>query len=190
MLSPRRSAVTKWSLLLMVAAIAFFIDQVTKRLAEQHLPLGELREVLPFLLFQRTANSGVAFGLLGGRTGFIIAANILALLVVAVYVFFERRPVLAGIAGGLVIGGSLGNLVQRFVGDGHVTDFLKFPHWPNFNAADVFIDIGIAAIVLGLIVEAVRAWRAGHPVPTLDETPSPGPSPGDAPASDRTPASE
>ena len=42
---------------------------------------------------------------------------------------------------------------------GHVTDFLKFPHWPNFNAADVFIDAGLAAVVIGVVVEAVKAWR-------------------------------
>jgi len=61
-----------------------------------------------------------------------------------------------------VVGGSVGNLVQRLSGDGHVTDFLKFPHWPNFNMADVFIDAGIAAIVIGLVWEAVRLYRAGR----------------------------
>jgi lipoprotein signal peptidase len=36
---------------------------------------------------------------------------------------------------------------------------LRFPHWPNFNAADIFIDVGLAVVVIGLIVESVRAWR-------------------------------
>ena len=66
---------------------------------------------------------------------------------------------LAGIAGGAIVGGSLGNMIQRMVGDGHVTDFLKFPHWPNFNAADVFIDAGLAAVIIGLAVEMVSMWR-------------------------------
>ncbi|NLV71233.1 MAG: signal peptidase II [Actinobacteria bacterium] len=162
MLSSRRSVILKWSLVVVVAAVALAIDLWTKHLAEQNLVLGETEKILPFLYLQRTANSGVAFGLLGGKTSLIIIANILALLVVGVYVFVERRAVLGGIAGGLVIGGSFGNLLQRFMGDGHVTDFLKFPHWPNFNAADVFIDVGIAVIVLGLVVEAVRVWRAGR----------------------------
>jgi signal peptidase II len=140
--------------------VALAIDLVTKHLAETRLPEGELREVLPFLYLQRTANDGVAFGMLGGNTALIVVANVVALLVVAAYVFFERRPVLGGLAGGAVVGGSLGNMVQRLVGDGHVTDFLKFPHWPNFNAADVFIDAGLAAVVIGFIVEAVRVWRA------------------------------
>ncbi|HLA80459.1 MAG TPA: signal peptidase II [Thermoleophilia bacterium] len=143
-------------------AFALVVDLVTKSLAEQHLAMGEVHKVLPFLYLERTANSGVAFGLLGGRGAFIIAANVIALLIVLAYVIFERRPLLAGIAGGLIIGGSLGNLVQRLTGDGRVTDFLKFPRWPNYNMADVFLVVGICAIVIGLALEAVRVWRAGR----------------------------
>lgn len=161
-LSSRRRAVFKWSLLAGTAAVALVVDLVTKHVAEQRLPLGEVDKVLPFLWLQRTANDGVAFGLLDGRTTLIVVANVVALIIVGLYVFFERRPLLGGVAGGAVIGGSLGNMVQRLSGDGVVTDFLKFPHWPNFNMADVFIDAGIAAIFLGLVVEAVKSWRAGR----------------------------
>ena len=77
----------------------------------------------------------------------------------------ERRAVLAGIAGGVIVGGSLGNVVQRLTGDGHVTDFIKFPYWPNFNMPDVFIVLGIVAVFLGLIVEAVLVLRAGRKTP-------------------------
>jgi signal peptidase II len=158
--SPRRRALLKWSLFAAMLAIALAIDLVTKHIADERLPLGESREVLPFLYLQRTANNGVAFGLLGGSTAWIAVLNVLALIVVGLYVFFERRPVLGGIAGGAVLGGSLGNMIQRLSGDGHVTDFLKFPHWPNFNAADVFIDAGLAAVVIGIVVELTRMWRA------------------------------
>jgi lipoprotein signal peptidase len=85
--------------------------------------------------------------------------------VVLVYVHMERRPVLAGIAGGLIVGGSLGNIIQRLTGDGHVTDFIKFPYWPNFNLPDVFIVLGIAIVFVGLIVEAIRVLRAGNKAP-------------------------
>ena len=159
-----RRFVIKWVLFVVVLAIALGVDLWTKHLAEQRLVLGEVDEVLPFLYLQRTANDGAAFGLLGGSTTLLVIANVVALLVVGAYVAFEKRPILAGIAGGMVVGGALGNLVQR-LDDGHVTDFLKFPHWPNFNMADVFIDAGIAFIVLGLIVEAVKAWKAGRRKP-------------------------
>jgi signal peptidase II len=161
-LSRRRRPLLKWSLLASMAAVALSLDLVTKHLAEQRLPLGATDEVLPFFYLQRTANAGVAFGLLGGKIALIVVANVVALIVVGVYVYFERRPFLAGIAGGSIVGGSLGNMIQRLSGDGHVTDFMKFPHWPNFNMADVFIDAGIAAVFLGLVIEAVRVWRAGR----------------------------
>jgi signal peptidase II len=161
-LSSKRRTIIKWSALAVTIALAITIDLVTKNLAEQHLAMGEVRRVLPFLDLQRTANPGVAFGLFGGATAFIIPANIIALVIVAVYVAVERRPLLAGISGGLIIGGSLGNLVQRVTGDGRVTDFLKFPSWPNYNMADVFLVVGICAIVLGLLIETVRVWKAGR----------------------------
>jgi signal peptidase II len=158
--SPQRRPVLKWCLFGGVLAIALAVDLVTKHLAVERLPLGETNEVLPFLYLQRTANDGAAFGLFGGRSLWIIGLNVVALIVVLLYVLFERRPVLAGIAGGSVVGGSLGNMIERLSGDGQVTDFLKFPHWPNFNAADVFIDAGLAAVVVGLVVEMIIAWRA------------------------------
>ncbi len=157
---PRERRVLKWSLFGVILAVALTIDLTTKHLADGRLVLGESRELLPFLQLQLTHNDGVAFGMLGGNTGLIIVANILALLVVGFYVLLERRPVLAGIAGGMIVAGSLGNMIQRLAGDGHVTDFLKFPHWPNFNAADVFIDVGLAIIIIGMVVELTAAWRA------------------------------
>jgi signal peptidase II len=164
-LASRRRTILKWSLLVVVAAIVLTIDLVTKSLAEQHLVLGESRKILPFLYLERTANTGVAFGLLSGKGALIIVANVIALAVVVFYVAVERRYLLGAIAGGLIIGGSLGNLYQRVIADGRVTDFLKFPHWPNFNMADVFVDLGIAVIFIGLIVEMVRVWRAGRRTP-------------------------
>jgi len=163
--SDRRRTILKWSLLVVVTAICTALALWTTYLVEQRLVLGEVRHFLPFLSLQRSANSGVAFGLLNGRMAVILPANAVAIVVVLVYVHMERRAVLAGIAGGLIIGGSLGNIIQRVTGDGHVTDFLKFPYWPNFNLPDVFIVVGIALIFLGLIVEAIRVLRAGNKAP-------------------------
>lgn len=159
--APRRHIWRKWPILVITATLAWVLDLVTKNLAEQHLTIGETIRVLPFLSLQRTGNTGVAFGLLGGKGPLILAANIVALLVVLLYVWMEKRPYLAGIAGGLIVGGSLGNLYQRLSVDGRVTDFLKFPYWPNFNLADVFIVVGIVVVFLGLMWEAVRLWRGG-----------------------------
>ncbi len=80
-------------------------------------------------------------------------------------VFFSRsggrHPVLP-VALGLVLGGSLGNLLDR-VRLGHVTDFLDFRYWPAFNLADVFIVVGVA-ILFGALVARRPPQRAaaGH----------------------------
>jgi signal peptidase II len=161
----RRRLAIKWSVLAVVTGACVALGLWTTHLAEQRLVIGEVHKILPFLSLQRSANSGVAFGLLGGRLPIILAANAVAVIVVLVYVFMDRRAVVAGISGGLIVGGSLGNIIQRLTGDGHVTDFIKFPHWPNFNMPDVFIVLGIAAVFLGLIVEAILLLRAGHKAP-------------------------
>lgn len=163
-----RRTVLKWGLLVVVAAIAAGLDLWTKTLAEQRLVLGEVVEVLSFFSWQRTANSGVAFGLLSDQWWLILVANAVAIVVVLIYVLMERRLLLAAIGGGLIIGGSLGNVIQRVTGDGHVTDFMKFPLWPNFNLADVFIVLGIVIVFLGLVVEAIRVYRAGRKTPASD----------------------
>lgn len=158
----RRRLIIKWSVLAVATGACVALGLWTTHLAEQRLVIGEVHKILPFLSLQRSANSGVAFGLLGGRLPIILAANAVAILVVLAYVFMDRRAVLAGIAGGLIVGGSLGNVIQRLTGDGHVTDFLKFPYWPNFNLPDVFIVLGIVVVFLGLLVEAILVFRAGR----------------------------
>jgi len=160
-----RRTVYKWGLLIVVAAIAAALDLWTKALAEERLALGEVVEVLPFFSWQRTSNSGVAFGLLSDQGWLILVANGVAILVVLIYVFMDRRWLLPAWGGGLIIGGSAGNVFQRLTGDGHVTDFMRFPAWPNFNLADVFIVLGIVIVFLGLLVEAVRAYRGGQKKP-------------------------
>ena len=159
--SRRGRLILKWSVLVVFIGVAVGLDLLTKSIAEHHLVLGETRKILPFLYLQRTANNGVAFGLLGGRGPVIIVANVIAIAVVLFYVVMEKRALVAGIGGGLIIGGSLGNIVQR-IAYGVVTDYLKFPHWPNFNLADVFIVLGIAVIFLGVLVEGIRLVRADH----------------------------
>jgi signal peptidase II len=160
-LATRRRTILKWALVVVALAFALALDLITKHLAEQNLALGEVHQVVSFFSFQRTRNTGVAFGLLSGGGALIVVANVVAMLIVLAYVFLERRPILGGLSGGLIIGGSLGNLVQR-IAEGKVTDFMKFPYWPNFNMADVFLVVGIAAVFLGLVVETVRVYKAGR----------------------------
>lgn len=143
----------KWLLAGLVGLTSLALDRLTKYLVVSFVDMGDQVRLLPFLSLERTANRGVAFGLLTGRQVFIIAGVVVSLVVVILYIRFDPRRVLPGWAGGLVLGGSMGNLVDRLA-QGHVTDFLKLPHWPNFNLADVFIFTGIGLVALSLLLPA------------------------------------
>jgi signal peptidase II len=134
-----------------VASITLVADLISKRLVLSALLPQERIELLPFLALQRTSNRGVAFGLLSGRMSLIIAAAAVSMVVVVLYFLLEPRPVLGGLAGGFLLGGSLGNMVER-VTAGSVTDFLKIPHYPTFNLADIFIVVGVLLVALSVLL--------------------------------------
>lgn len=141
----------QWAALIAVAAAALAADQVTKRIVSGTLELGEDVHVAGPLSIHHVQNSGIAFGFFERATLIVI---VLTTIVVAwMVVFFARsgarHPVLP-VALGLVIGGSLSNLVDR-IRLGHVTDFLDLRYWPAFNLADTFIVVGVAVLLVSFI---------------------------------------
>ena len=143
--------VVQWAALIAVAAAALAADQVTKRIVSAALALGEEVHVAGPLSIHHVQNSGIAFGLFASATLMVIVLT--AVVVLWMVVFFARsgarHPVLP-VALGLVVGGSLSNLVDR-IRLGHVTDFLDLRYWPAFNLADTFIVVGVAVLLATLI---------------------------------------
>ena len=141
----------QWSGLTAVVAAAVAGDQVTKYVVRSHLRLDESVKVLGPFTIHRVQNSGIAFGLFESATAIVTVLT--ALAVGWMLVFFaragSRHPVLPA-ALGLLIGGSVSNLVDR-VRLGHVTDFLDLRWWPAFNLADSFIVVGVAILLLALV---------------------------------------
>jgi signal peptidase II len=138
-----------WALAALVAAAVLAADQLTKALVRSNLHVGERRDVVAFLDLLRTNNEGVAFGALGG--GGILVALVVGIAVLALLVYFARhasKP-LAWLPTGMLIGGAAGNIVDR-IRDGAVTDFVKLPHWPAFNLADISITLGVVALLVVL----------------------------------------
>jgi signal peptidase II len=134
---------TQWVGLAAVAVASVGADQLTKAIVSSQLALDESVHVVGPLSIRHVQNSGIAFGL------FASAA-------VAWMLYFfarsgSRHPVLP-VALGLVIGGSVSNLIDR-VRLGHVTDFLDFKFWPAFNLADSFIVVGVAILLLALVAD-------------------------------------
>jgi signal peptidase II len=149
----------QWLSLATVATAAVIADQLTKAIVTTRLDLyDEVHIVGPFSIHHVT-NSGIAFGLFASATSIVIFLTTLA---VAWMLYFfarsgARHPVLP-VALGLVIGGSVSNLIDR-VRLGHVTDFLDFRYWPAFNLADTFIVVGVAALLLALVASDRNAAR-------------------------------
>jgi signal peptidase II len=137
-----------------VALGVIVLDQLTKQLALSALADGPV-DLIGSLRFKLAFNSGTAFSLGSGRGGLI---SLLGLVVVA---FLLRSIVtwpgrLPAIVAGMVAGGAVGNLLDRFFRDGsggviggHVVDFIDLQWWPVFNVADIGIVVG--AILLALV---------------------------------------
>ncbi len=137
------------TLVVVVAVLA--VDQLTKQVAIHSVEPEHPVEVMFGIEITNVRNDGVAFGLLSGGGGLILAITLVAL--VALYGFFYLRPDRYGLwlAVGLLSGGALANLGDR-LRRGEVTDFIDFPFWPTFNLADVAIVAGagiLALIALG-----------------------------------------
>jgi signal peptidase II len=141
----------QWVGLAAVVGAAVLGDQLTKHVVRSHLRLDESVQVLGPFSIHRVQNSGIAFGLFASATAVVTVLT--AIAVGWMLVFFARsgsRHAVLPAALGLLIGGSVSNLVDR-VRLGHVTDFLDLRWWPAFNLADSFIVVGVAILLLALV---------------------------------------
>lgn len=147
-----------------VAAVTLTLDLVTKGLILQHFSLGQSLPVLPGLFnLTLVLNPGAAFGFLAElpehiRHPFFVGIAILAAVLIILYQRrYLRGQALATCALGLILGGAVGNLIDR-LRYGMVVDFLDFYlgryHWPAFNVADSAISVGVGLLFLDM----VREW--------------------------------
>ena len=144
-----------------VALVIILADQVTKLTVTgflKDLPGRTFTVIQSFFYLRLVHNRGAAFGI-GNDYGLLF--TFLSLVTVAVLIIFYRRffarSVLSRVAGGLILGGAVGNLIDRiFRGEaflnGYVVDFLDFQfgsyHWPAFNLADSAICVGVGILIL------------------------------------------
>ena len=133
-----------------VGLAVFVADQVTKRLAEARVLPGERVDFFGPLDLTLTFNDGIAFGLAAGGGVLVILLSVIALVALGFFVGAAPPGWPTSLSGGLILGGALGNLVDR-VRFGEVTDFLLLPGWPAFNLADVGITAGVVILALVMI---------------------------------------
>jgi signal peptidase II len=137
-----------------LAAIVLVLDQLTKLRITQTMFRGESRRILgDFFRLTYVHNDGAAFGLdLGGRWSFVAVTILVSAFIVFYYVRSERGVVARwGLA--LILGGALGNLVDR-LRLGEVVDFLHVSvagfSYPIFNVADIGVSVGVGLLAVHL----------------------------------------
>jgi signal peptidase II len=136
----------------LVAALVVGVDQLTKRTIADGIAEGQTRSFLPGVHLVHVRNTGVAFSLFSGGSVLVLVFGLAALsLLVGYLVLHPDRPLL-WLPTGMLLGGAVGNLIDR-IANGAVTDFIKLPHWPAFNVADMSITFGV------LVLLWVLEWR-------------------------------
>lgn len=148
---------------LVTAILVVLADQYTKWLVRVSFALGESRPVIDgFFNLTYVRNTGAAWGLFGGQNTWLTIYSAAMLVFLVVF----RRTFLGGtwehrLALGLMIGGIVGNFLDRFR-LGWVTDFFDFYvrgwHWPAFNIADAAICIGVGIYIVSAF------WLSHHPL--------------------------
>ncbi len=146
----RREAAARYRTMGLIALAVIAADQIVKAIIRATIRPGETIEVLPGIDLANTLNRGIAFGLFPGNRGLVAVLTLVAIAVIAtLLVGFAGRHGLVPIGGGLLVGGSLGNLIDR-IAQGGVTDYIAIGAWPPFNVADIGVVTGAALLVLAI----------------------------------------
>lgn len=140
--------------IIILSIIFLIIDQITKILVVNSLVPGENIEIIKNIFgIIYTNNTGAAFSILLGKRIFLI---VVAVLIIGVLLYYIKRNKIEKkidiIALSFIIGGSLGNLIDRII-RGYVIDFISIKignyNFPIFNVADALIVVGVILLLLG-----------------------------------------
>ena len=141
-----------WTLLQM-AALVLALDQLTKFVVRQTLEWHYSWPYHGFFRFTHVQNTGSAFGLFQGYNLPLLFVSLVGVVVLAyIYRSQEQPSLLMRISIALMLGGAVGNLLDRIL-QGHVTDFIDIGPWPVFNLADSAIVVGLCIMAWVLVMQ-------------------------------------
>ncbi len=146
---------------IIIIVLSVVLDQLTKLLTVKSLALHESVDVIPGVFrFTYIQNRGAAFGMLDEHRWVFMIISSVAIIALLVYLFkFAPKNILLSVGLSLVIGGGIGNMIDR-VALGYVVDFLDFyafDFWVwIFNVADACVCVGAGIIALYLIIDIVK----------------------------------
>ena len=158
-----RTRTSPW-LWLALAALLVVLDQFTKVLIVGSLQLGDGFAVTSFFNIVRVHNTGAAFSFLaqagGWQRWFFTGLGVVAAVFIVWLLHRHPGQRLFGFAMACVLGGAVGNVIDRVI-YGYVVDFLDFHavglHFPAFNVADSAITVGAACLILDELLRVRRS---------------------------------
>ncbi len=148
-----------------VAVLVIVADQVVKWWIRSNLDIGETLTDAGFFRVIRVQNTGAAFGIFSGHSPILISIVFIGIVALLVLAYFLHRRWAAydslwlRVSLGLVLGGTIGNQIDRLFRDGYVTDYLDFKVWPVFNVADASVTVGIIIAVICIIFLMSKAEK-------------------------------
>lgn len=154
-----------------LAVIVLVLDQLVKYIVRSSLALNQLVAIWPHVLaIDYIVNPGAAWSMLGNARWLLI---VIALVVIGVVIYIQTRyrPRLVYQVGmGLVLGGALGNLVDRVI-YGHVTDYIyvQIINYPVFNLADSAIVVGVLLILWQSLISGNKDQNEANKEPKSSE---------------------
>ncbi len=154
----------RWINPIIVAAIAVALDQASKRWIVETLGPETMTRFIPLIgdniRLAYSHNTGIAFSLFQGKSDLLTIVAIV-IMIGAVYVYITQLPnrrLLIQLAMGLILGGALGNVIDR-IRLGYVVDFIQVGWFPIFNLADSAITVGAALLILQYALEELKLRR-------------------------------
>lgn len=142
------------------------LDQLTKYLVVSNMALHESIDIIPGVIrFTYIQNDGAAFGSLDNARWVFMILSTVAIIGILVYMFWKKpqdKLMLAALT--LIVSGGIGNMIDR-IALGYVIDFIDFCAFPKiwmwvFNVADSFVCIGAGLLILWLVLDMIRDYKA------------------------------
>ena len=145
--------------IMLISLICLILDFVSKQIVVNNMVIHQSITVIDsFFSITYAKNTGIAFSFLEGRVSFVVVMTIIFLIFIFKYISRSDLTKIESIFYGMVIGGAIGNLIDRII-YGYVIDFFDFNifgyNYPIFNIADIMIVLGI----LGILVFDLRKGK-------------------------------
>lgn len=167
-----------------IIVIGIFLDQLTKFLVSKYMVIYQSIPLIKnFLHITYTTNDGAAFGMMDapGQRWIFIVISTLAILAFAAYLYLgHAENMLYGVSIAMVVSGGIGNMIDRLGfgfyvnpnGMGEVIDFIDFCGIWNaiFNGADSFVCVGAGLLILALVIDLVKEYKAERAAKAVEDT--------------------